>query len=91
MTDGQDGYSRGLKIEELAKLFADLGCKAAYNLDGGASAVMTFNDAIYSRPSNGGRALGDALLIKELDGIGEEKQNEISEKFPACIWLSRWP
>ena len=72
VVDGrQDGYSRGLKIEELAKLFADLGCKAAYNLDGGASAVMTFNDAIYSRPSNGGRALGDALLIKELDGIGE--------------------
>lgn len=54
VVDGrQDGYSRGLKIEELAKLFADLGCKAAYNLDGGASAVMTFNDAIYSRPSNG--------------------------------------
>lgn len=72
VVDGrQDGYSRGLKIEELAKLFANLGCKAAYNLDGGASAVMTFNDAIYSRPSNGGRALGDALLIKELDGIGE--------------------
>ena len=55
----------------LAQLFADLGCKAAYNLDGGASAVMTFNDEIYSRPSNGGRALGDALLIKELDGTGE--------------------
>ena len=44
VVDGrQDGYSRGLKIEELAKLFADLGCKAAYNLDGGASAGMTFN------------------------------------------------
>ena len=58
------------RVDE-CRFFADLGCKAAYNLDGGASAVMTFNDEIYSRPSNGGRALGDALLIKELDGTGE--------------------
>ena len=72
VVDGrQDGYSYGLRIPELAAIFEELGCTEAYNLDGGASAVMTFNDAIYSRPSNGGRALGDALLIKELDGIGE--------------------
>ena len=68
VVDGrQNGYSRGLTMDEFAQLFADLGCKAAYNLDGGASAVMTFNDAEYSRPSNGGRDLGDVLLIKEID------------------------
>ncbi len=74
VVDGrQNGYSRGLTMDEFAQLFADLGCKAAYNLDGGASAVMTFNDAEYSHPSNGGRDLGDALLIKEIDKAEGEK------------------
>lgn len=61
----QDGWARGLTIEQLAQLFADLGCKAAYNLDGGASATMTFNGRLYNRQSSP-RDLGDILLIKEL-------------------------
>lgn len=67
IVDGrQAGYSRGLEMDRFAQIFADLGCKAAYNLDGGASAVMTFNQSIYNRPSNGGRDSGDILLIREL-------------------------
>lgn len=62
----QSGYSRGLEMSQLAQLFADLGCKAAYNLDGGASAIMTFDGEVYNRPSNGGRDSGDILLICEL-------------------------
>ena len=73
IVDGrQSGYSRGLEIDRFAQIFADLGCKAAYNLDGGASAVMTFNQSIYSRPSNGGRDSGDILLIRELPEQTEE-------------------
>ena len=66
VVDGrQDGHSKGMRIPELAQIFADLGCKAAYNLDGGGTAVMLFGGEIYSRQSNGGRDLGDMLVITE--------------------------
>lgn len=67
IVDGrQSGYSRGLEIERFAQVFADLGCVCAYNLDGGQSAVMTFNQGLYSHPYLGGRDSGDILLIREL-------------------------
>ncbi len=31
----QKNYSRGMFLDEMAQLFESLGCKAAYNLDGG--------------------------------------------------------
>ena len=66
VADGrQDGYAKGLTIPELAQIFVDLGCTKAYNLDGGGSAVMAFNHKMYSKQSNGGRELGDILLIRE--------------------------
>jgi len=66
VADGrQDGYAKGLTIPELAQIFKDLGCVKAYNLDGGGSAVMAFNHQAYSKQSNGGRELGDILLIRE--------------------------
>lgn len=73
LVDGrQNGYSRGMKIDELAKVFEDYGCRCAYNLDGGGSAVMVFNDERYSRQSNGGdRELGDILVIRDSDPAGE--------------------
>lgn len=66
IVDGrQEGHSKGMQIPELAQVFEDLGCAAAYNLDGGGTAVMLFNQAVFSRQSNGGRDLGDILLITE--------------------------
>ena len=78
VVDGrQNGYSRGLDMTQFAQLFTDLGCKAAYNLDGGQSSVMTFNQSIYNHPYLGGRDSGDILLIRELpeqSGEGEDGQ-----------------
>ena len=70
VVDGrQEGYSDGMLLDELAALFHDLGCKCAYNLDGGGSAVMTFCQNKYSSQSNGAdRALGDILYICEPEG-----------------------
>lgn len=66
IVDGrQDGYAKGMTIPDLAQIFVDLGCAKAYNLDGGGSAVMAFNHKVYSKQSNGGRDLGDILLIRE--------------------------
>ena len=75
VVDGrQNGYSAGLLISELAQLFQDLGCTAAYNLDGGGSAVMTFMHERWSRQSNGAnRQLSDILLVTE-PGFDAEKE-----------------
>lgn len=73
VVDGrQEGHSKGMQIPELAQVFADLGCTAAYNLDGGGTAVMLFGGEIYSRQSNGGRDLGDMLVITESGYTAEE-------------------
>ncbi|MBR0160338.1 MAG: phosphodiester glycosidase family protein [Oscillospiraceae bacterium] len=70
VVDGrQDGYSRGMRLHELSTLFYTLGCRCAYNLDGGGTAVMTFQQERYSRQSNGAdRELGDILYICEPEG-----------------------
>ncbi|HAN20659.1 MAG: hypothetical protein A2Y15_04435 [Clostridiales bacterium GWF2_36_10] len=68
LVDGrQKGYSCGMKMSELSELMKELGCKAAYNLDGGQSSSMTFNDRIFNQPYDGGRAVSDCIFIKELD------------------------
>ena len=73
LVDGrQNGYSRGLEIDRFAQLFADLGCKAAYNMDGGRSSVMSFDGKVYNRPYLSGRDSGDFLMICELPAPEEE-------------------
>ena len=67
VVDGrQPGYSDGMLMWELAYIFEGLGCRCAYNLDGGGSAVMIFDHERYSQQSNGAdRQIGDILLIAE--------------------------
>lgn len=81
VVDGrQEGYSVGMKLADLAAVFEELGCKAAYNLDGGGSAVMVFNHERYSRQSNGGdRGLGDILVIRESAGLASGGDQEAAE------------
>lgn len=79
LVDGrQQGYSKGMTMHELAEVFEGLGCTCAYNLDGGGSAVMTFQHEKYSRQSNSGdRELGDILLIT--DTIPDENVSFLQE------------
>ena len=42
-----------------------LGCKLAYNLDGGQSSALVFGDSLVNSPSNGGRPITDILFIAE--------------------------
>lgn len=66
VVDGRDrGYSRGVTLEEYSQIFKDLGCVAAYNFDGGESAVMTYNDVMVNIPFDDGRPVSDIVLIKE--------------------------
>ena len=57
--------NRGMTLTELSQFMEELGCQAAYNLDGGQSSVMYFNGSLHSTPQSGGRRLGDAVLIAE--------------------------
>lgn len=67
VVDGrQSGYSYGLTLTRFSELFEKLGCKAAYNLDGGKTSEMTFQDALVNRPAGGGREVSDCIIIKEV-------------------------
>lgn len=65
VVDGRSpGYSRGATLAEFAKMFYDLGCKEAYNFDGGGSSTMYFNGKIINKPSLGReRSISDILYI----------------------------
>ena len=65
VVDGR-GESAGITLPDLSELFYRLGCTAAYNLDGGNSSVMVWQNAVINDPSGGGRESSDALLIAEV-------------------------
>lgn len=74
VVDGRQGdYSEGMTMERFAQLFEELGCKAAYNLDGGRSSVMFFQQERVSHPFLDGRSAGDILLIREVTPEEETK------------------
>jgi exopolysaccharide biosynthesis protein len=53
VVDGrQEGYSRGITIKMLGEFMGELGCRQAFNLDGGGSATLAFHDACYNSTSD---------------------------------------
>lgn len=66
--DGRQGkYSGGLSLVECAKLMESLGCKVAFNLDGGESAELYWNGGVYNKPCDGGRVLSDIIYLIDED------------------------
>jgi exopolysaccharide biosynthesis protein len=64
VVDGrQDGYSEGMTLAQLSWLMEALGCSEAYNLDGGATAMMVYDNDIISSPSGGGRESSDIIYF----------------------------
>jgi exopolysaccharide biosynthesis protein len=64
VVDGRSrGYSRGVTMTEFARIFADLGCEVAYNLDGGGSATMYFNGELVNNPLGKGRERGTSDIL----------------------------
>ena len=58
----QPGYSDGLNMQELSQLMYELGCRVAFNLDGGGTAQMAYLGEEISQPSVH-RKTRDALCI----------------------------
>ncbi len=76
VVDGrQKRYSEGMKMQELAEVFAEYGCQVAYNLDGGKSATMSFmgkNINRYRRSLTGQRKVPDALMFGFTELLAEK-------------------
>lgn len=70
VVDGrQPKVSRGMFLEEMSQLFANLGCKAAYNLDGGHSSFMERGTSLASKPYKPAKKISDGIFICEPGGI----------------------
>ncbi|NLD33342.1 MAG: phosphodiester glycosidase family protein [Clostridiales bacterium] len=65
LADGRQKGSRGLALVLLSRFMAELGCAAAYNLDGGQSALLWFGGQVVNNPYKGGRPLTDMVYIGE--------------------------
>ncbi len=77
----QPGYSEGMTLYEFAKLFADLGCNDAMNLDGGGSTTMVVRDRVVNSPSGGvQRAVVNALGLISVAPIGPPIQIAIEPR-----------
>ena len=60
----QQGWSVGMRLDELADLMARLGCTDAVNLDGGGSTTAWVRGKVTNRPSDGReRRIANALLV----------------------------
>ena len=53
----------GMTMKQTSALMEQLGCAAAYNLDGGQSSMLWYNGETLSNPYNGGRKVMDAIII----------------------------
>lgn len=65
VVDGRQDGSRGMFLEEMASLFEQLGCKAAYNLDGGHCSFMTMKDQVANHPYKPEHEIEDGIFITE--------------------------
>lgn len=63
LVDGRQKSSRGMFLEEMAKVFEDLGCRAAYNLDGGHCSFMTFGGRTANHPYKPEHEVSDGIFI----------------------------
>ncbi len=62
--DGRSaGYSRGVTMSEFGQIFVDAGAHVAYNLDGGGSTTMVFNDTLVNNPLGRGAERGTSDII----------------------------
>ncbi len=62
VSDGRTKESKGLSLMQLAEVMKEIGCKTAYNLDGGGSSTMYFNGRVVNKPVNRGSTISERLV-----------------------------
>ncbi|MDO5445054.1 MAG: phosphodiester glycosidase family protein [Eubacteriales bacterium] len=73
--EGRVNGTPGATFEEMSFLFESLGCTIAYNLDGGASSSMFFNNSRILDQSPEERCIPDIILITEYEGSFAQKNS----------------
>lgn len=63
MVEGRTEESEGLSLEELSQLMYDMGCTAAYNLDGGQSAALLMGSSTVGGVDS--RSISDIVMVLE--------------------------
>ncbi len=64
VVDGRSpGYSRGVTLTGYAQIFKDLGCTAAYNLDGGGSSTLYFMGRVVNNPLGKSQERGTSDIL----------------------------
>ena len=61
----QKHYSDGMTLKGTAELAQRLGCRLAYNLDGGETSQMSFMGERVNHPYDNGRRTSDIICITE--------------------------
>lgn len=64
--DGRTEASHGVTMEVLGRYMYLLGCKQAYNLDGGKTSQMLWGTQTVNNPNAGGRDCSDIVYVGEL-------------------------
>lgn len=73
IVEGRRANAKGCTFDELAYLMEQLGCRLAYNLDGGASSSMVYNGKLISDPPKE-RSVPDIIYLAEYaDSDGREQ------------------
>lgn len=64
VVDGRQSHSRGVTLQELARILQEKGAVSALNFDGGGSSAMVVRGNLVNRPSDGReRPVSSALLL----------------------------
>ncbi len=91
VVDGRDRHhSYGLDMEHLSILMHDLGCTVAYNLDGGATAVLANSRGMINKRKSEDRECSDIIYIVDRDAetfavaqtVVEDTSGESNERDP---------
>ena len=67
-------HSNGLTMEDTAKLMESLGCKLAFNLDGGETSQFYWNGEVANVPFRGGRWTSDIIYVTDPDALENEPE-----------------
>ena len=61
--DGRRDDSHGATLTQMATMLSKMGCKLAYNLDGGQTSLMAAGTTMLNHPSQGGRDSSDYIMV----------------------------
>jgi len=63
VVDGRSDASGGMTLAEMSEFFARIGCKAAFNMDGGATSSLYYGTQRINNTNGKGRECSDFIVV----------------------------